>query len=147
MKTLFDEEPRRLILERLRRLQPGTPPHWGRMTVDGMLGHLVESMRMATGELVIPSRKLPMRHPPLRQLIVYWLPWPKGAPTAPELLPREEGSVEARRNELAALIERFAALQQERSWPEHPAFGKLGRRGWGVLTLRHADHHLRQFGV
>jgi len=30
-------------------------------------------------------------------------------------------------------------------WPEHPAFGALSRRAWGVLIYRHMDHHLRQF--
>ena len=32
-------------------------------------------------------------------------------------------------------------------WPDHPAFGALSRRAWGVLIYRHMDHHLRQFGA
>ena len=30
-------------------------------------------------------------------------------------------------------------------WPEHPFFGPLTRKDWGVLGYRHSDHHLRQF--
>lgn len=39
-----------------------------------------------------------------------------------------------------------------RSWADdlstrQPAFGRLTRPAWGVLSYRHIDHHLRQFGV
>jgi hypothetical protein len=29
----------------------------------------------------------------------------------------------------------------------HPLFGPLTRAEWGRWGLRHADHHLRQFGA
>ena len=44
-----------------------------------------------------------------------------------------------RRRELHERISRLT--------PETPAFGPLSARGWGVLTYRHLDHHLLQFGV
>ena len=29
----------------------------------------------------------------------------------------------------------------------HPLFGSMSRREWGVVTYKHVDHHLKQFGV
>ena len=53
-----------------------------------MLAHLNDSYRMATGELAVKGKWLPFRYAPLRQLVVYAMPIPKGAPTAPELIAR-----------------------------------------------------------
>jgi hypothetical protein len=145
MKSFFDDDVRQSLLERAARVTPETRPQWGKMNAEQMLTHLVQSMRMAIGELPTKSKKLPMRFFPLRELIVYWLPWPKGSPTAPELLPANSESVETCKRDLARLAEQFVAYKSE--WPEHPAFGKLSRAGWGVLVRRHVDHHLRQFGV
>ena len=117
------------------------------MNAEMMLAHLVASMRMAKGELEVKPKKLPIRFFPLRQLIVYWLPFPKGAPTAPELLPSDPGAIEENKRQLAQLIKDVGGRGAMDLWPHHPAFGNLGRRGWGVLTWRHIDHHLTQFGV
>jgi hypothetical protein len=45
------------------------------------------------------------------------------------------------------LLDRAASARTTDTWPEHPAFGKLSTRAWGVLIYRHMDHHLRQFGA
>jgi hypothetical protein len=145
MKSFFDDDVRRSLLARIAQVTPESRPQWGKMNAEQMLTHLVQSMRMATGELPAKSKKLPMRFFPLRELIVYWLPWPKGSPTAPELLPPNSESVETCKRELTRLAGEF--IEHKNEWPEHPAFGKLNRAGWGVLVRRHVDHHLRQFGV
>lgn len=146
-KTLFDGEARGGLLSRVGQVNAESRAHWGKMNAEQMLTHLVESMRMALGEISPKPKNLPIRHPPLRQLIVYWLPWPKGSPTAPELLPSNSRALDESKRELARLVERIGERASATDWPEHPAFGKLSRRGWGVLGWRHMDHHLRQFGV
>lgn len=112
-----------------------------------MVVHTAGQLRIGLGELEVQPRRLPMRYPPLRQLIVYLLPFPRGVPTAPELKDTEVGEWETDRAALLAAVERFAARAEEKEWPEHPAFGALSRRAWGVLAYRHLDHHLRQFGA
>jgi hypothetical protein len=112
-----------------------------------MIVHLCDNMRMALGELPVASKRLPIRYPPLKQLIVYWLPFPKGVPTAPELLARRPAAWADDVAGLKALIGRAGERGQAASWPEHPAFGRMSGRAWGVLMYRHIDHHLRQFGV
>jgi hypothetical protein len=48
---------------------------------------------------------------------------------------------------LQALVDRFTPRRASGRWPEHPAFGKLSERAWGVHVYRQMDHHLKQFGV
>jgi hypothetical protein len=147
MKSMFNEAERGSMLTRIDRVASGAKPRWGKMNAEMMLAHLTESLRMAVGELSVKPKKLPIRHFPLKQLVIYWIPFPKGAPTAPELLPKETGTVERNKQELARLLRVFADRGAETQWPDHPAFGKLTRQAWGVLVFRHFDHHLRQFGV
>jgi Protein of unknown function (DUF1569) len=147
MKTMFDDDVRRDIQSRIDRVTSDAPAQWGKMNSEQMLAHLTESLRMGTGELPVKSKRLPIRYFPLKQLILYVLPFPKGAPTAPELVPPDRRTVEASKAELARLLSDFCSRRSQSQWPEHPAFGKLSTRQWGILTYRHFDHHLRQFGV
>jgi hypothetical protein len=49
--------------------------------------------------------------------------------------------------DVQALLNRAARTATTDGWPEHPAFGALSKRAWGVLIYRHMDHHLKQFGA
>ena len=148
MNTLWDPAAAREIRGRVAQLTPDLPRRWGRMSAQQMVCHLSESLRMAIGELRVAPKRLPIRYTPLKQLIVYVAPFPKNAPTAPELTiaatPRPWADD---LSTLQQLIDRFTARPADAEWPEHPAFGRLSRRAWGVLGYRHIDHHLRQFGV
>ena len=80
-------------------------------------------------------------------MIIYVAPFPKGSPTAPELLARAPGDWAHDVADVQALLARAGSARTTDSWPEHPAFGKLSTRAWGVLIYRHMDHHLKQFGA
>jgi hypothetical protein len=147
MKTMWDGNDQREVSDRLTRLLPDRRAAWGRMSAPQMVCHLSESLRMALGELKVAPKKVPIRYPPLKQFIVYVAPFPKNVPTAPELLERSPREWNADVAELQSLIERFAARRGAAQWAEHPAFGRLSERAWGVLVYRHMDHHLRQFGA
>lgn len=147
MKSLFDEQLRSAMLARIERVTTGSRPRWGKMNAEQMLAHLTEAMRMAVGEIETKPKKVPIRFPPLKQLAIYLAPWPKGAPTAAELMPSDTRSVETSKSELARLLAAFGSRANRTDWPRHPAFGAMSRRAWGVLAWRHLDHHLRQFGV
>ncbi len=147
-KTLWNAGSRQELLDRLGRLKPDARPLWGRMNAPQMVAHLVGWMRMATGELLTAPLNRPIRYPPLKQMIIYWLPWPKGVPTAPELISREQYDFASEHASFCRYLESFDERPDPKKiWPEHPAFGSLTTREWGVLGYRHTDHHLRQFGV
>jgi len=148
MRTIWEAPRQQEIRERVARLSPENRAAWGRMSAPQMVCHLTDSLKMALGDLPCATKKLPIRYPPLKQFIIYVAPFPKSAPTAPELLARPPATWQADVAELQALVDRLVARGREATpWPEHPAFGKLSRRAWGVLTYRHIDHHLRQFGA
>ena len=84
---------------------------------------------------------------PLKHLILYVAPFPKGAPTAPELKPNAGSLFEEERTALLELLERIGSGPRDGAGPAHPLFGPLTRREWGVVTYKHADHHLKQFGA
>lgn len=148
MKTIWEASARQDLRDRLERLSPAAERRWGKMSAPQMVTHLVDSMRMANGELQVPAKKLPIRFTPLKQFIIYVAPFPRSAPTAPQLIPRPPGDWPSECRTLCTLIDQFAARDRSAPrWPDHPAFGKMTAGSWGVLTYRHIDHHLRQFGA
>jgi hypothetical protein len=147
MKSIWQEPTRDELLARIDAITQSSSPKWGTFTADRMLSHLSEWMRMALGELDVPSKKMVIRHFPLKQLAIYVLPMPKGLPTAPELLKGKSAPVDAQKAELRALVTTLSKRAGKTDWKDHPAFGKLTTKAWGILAYRHTDHHLRQFGV
>ena len=147
MKSIWQGESQRELTDRVGRLAWDRRAEWGTFTAPKMVCHLADSLRMAMGDLKVASKKLPIRYPPLKQLIIYVAPFPKGAPTAPELLVRQPREWTHDVADVQSLLARAATASSTDAWPEHPAFGRLSRRAWGVLIFRHMDHHLKQFGA
>jgi hypothetical protein len=148
MGSILNDDQRTAICQRINSVTSASGPLWGRMDAKGMLTHLRDSTLMALGELPVAGKnKRVFQVFPVKQFILYVLPFPKGAPTAPELLVPDAASVDAIRSELVSLIERIGTGPREGFGPVHPLFGRLSFREWGVVTYKHTDHHLRQFGV
>ena len=146
--SMWDPALRASFAERVKKLNPGAKAAWGKFTASGMLAHLNDSYRMFTGELKCRPKNLPLRYTPIKQLVIYVAPFPKGAPTAPELLARCNGAVlDDEKKAFEALIGKLASVKPGDPLTEHPAFGVLTYKAYGVLMARHTDHHLRQFGV
>ena len=151
MKTLFNASDRAALLPRLARLTAETPARWGKFDATRMVAHVNDAMRMGTGDLPVGPRKSSLRHAFGRWFAIYApLPWPKGVPTAPELLQRGRADALQFTAECAAfsqLMNTVAARQGAANWPDHPAFGPMREKDWGALGYRHTDHHFRQFGI
>ena len=148
MGSILNENDRLEILRRVQSLSDSSTGRWGTLDVAGMLQHLRLSANMTLGELPLPSvNKRPFQLFPLKHLLLYVLPFPKGAPTAPGLKPSAATSFEEERAALLELLERIGTGPSEGSGPAHPLFGPLTWREWGVVTYKHADHHLKQFGA
>ncbi len=147
MATFLDDRDRSKLLGRLDSLTPSSQPRWGKFTVGGMLFHLRESARMASGDLPVPdAKKGAFKTFPLKHLILYVFPFPKGAPTSPLLLTTSPAEFATAMAELKTALDGFLHAD-DRPAPAHPLFGPLTRREWGALVHKHTDHHLRQFGV
>src|SRR2546423_12497167 len=81
MHTILNENDLDAILNRLRSLSVSSTRRWGSMDVTGMLQHLRLSGLMTVGELPVVSKsKRAFQMFPLKHLILYVVPFPKGAP-------------------------------------------------------------------
>src|ERR1041385_353125 len=108
MGSILNENDRSEIIRRLQSLSASSTRRWGSLDVVRMLQHLRLSARMTLGELpVASSNKRVFQTFPLKHLILYVLPFPKGAPTAAELKPVDASSFEEERAALLGLIERI----------------------------------------
>lgn len=148
MGSILNETDRAEIVRRIQSLSPSSNRRWGTMDVVGMLQHLRLSARMTVGELtVLSANKRAFQMFPLKHLLLYVLPFPKGAPTATELKPVDAATFAEERLALLELIERIGTGPREGAGPDHPLFGRMTWREWGAVTYKHADHHLKQFGA
>ena len=148
MATFWERVTREDLCRRIAALTGDTKPKWGKFTAAQMVAHLNDAMRMATGELRVQPKTLPIRYFPLKQLLLYVVPFPKNAPTGAELLARcDTADLKTEQAEFAILAERAAAKSPADQWPDHPAFGPLSHAAWGKLIRKHTEHHLKQFGV
>lgn len=148
MGSILNEADRAAIRQRIGSVTSASTPRWGRMDSRAMLTHLKLSTLMALGELPVACKsKRVFQVFPFKHLILHVVPFPKGAPTAPELLASDAGSVDAIRQELLTLLDRMGAGPREGHGPVHPLLGRLSFGEWGLATYKHTDHHLRQFGA
>lgn len=148
MGSILNESDRAAISSRMQSLSASSTARWGRMSVTGMLQHLRLSAQMAVGEIKVASaNKRAFQVFPLKHLILYVVPFPKGAPTAPELHPGAATSFDEERAAVLALVDRIGAGPRDGIGPPHPLFGPMTWREWGTATYKHVDHHLKQFGA
>jgi hypothetical protein len=146
--SILNDDDRLAICQRIGSVTSASVPRWGRMDAKAMLNHLRRSALMALGELPVANKsKRIFQVFPVKHLILHVVPFPKSAPTAPELLVSDAGSLDAIQSELVSLVERIGAGPREGIGPAHPLFGPLSFEEWGVATYKHTDHHLRQFGA
>ena len=81
--------------QRIGSVTSASVPRWGRMDAKAMLTHLKQSALMALGELPVANKsKRAFQVFPIKHLILHVVPFPKGAPTAPELLVPDAASVD-----------------------------------------------------
>src|SRR4029079_12602005 len=93
--------------QRIGSLTSGSVARWGRVDVSAMLAHLRVSALMALGELPVASKNMrAFQAFPMKHLLLHVAPFPKGAPTAPELLVPSAAPVDAIRSDCGPLVRR-----------------------------------------
>ena len=150
MKSLRNEQCRQELTARLNKLSPDAKAAWGKMTVEQMLSHLVQSGDLPF-ESTVPDRSNWMSRNVIKPLVFYVLPIPKEVPTSPEIDQQENGRApQGFEADKAMVIESFQKLGEiatDHKCLNHPFFGPMSAKQWCRLGYKHADHHLRQFGV
>jgi len=149
MKNLFDPSAAEEILSRFDKLQPDSKALWGKMNVAQMLAHIQVPTQVALGD-----RKLKQSLPGLlfgriaKKKLLSEKPFPTSLPTDPSFLMKGDHDFQTEKQKALALLNRLAAGGESALTKNtHPFFGKMTADEWGILTWKHMDHHLRQFGV
>jgi hypothetical protein len=146
MVQLHDPRVRDAIRSRIASLSTTARPRWGRMSAGQMLWHCNQVLRTSLGDIQVVPRRPPFPVGMLK-FVLFNLPWPHGAPTAPEYVAGASRDFESERAQCLALIDRFTARSVDESgWPR-AVFGPISGREWSCLQARHLDHHLKQFSV
>jgi hypothetical protein len=148
LRTILNPSHRKELFDRFERLDPARAPLWGRMNAPRMLAHLCDQMRMPFNDNPSPRIAGAPRNALVKQLVLYIVPWPKGTiPGPPEAFRTEPSDWSDDLVTLKRLVDEFVEAPPSRNWPDHPNFGRMSRRDWGVFCYRHFDHHLSQFGM
>lgn len=150
-RTIQDAATLAELERRIRSLQPDSPRLWGTMTPASMLCHVADVLAQAVGKREETDRSNVFTRVLLRPLVLHVMPMPKGAPTGPGLDPTKGGTkpegFEQDRDRVLSLLAENASRPAHEPFATHPFFGPMNHAERGILTWKHTDHHLRQFGV
>ena len=145
-KSLWNDEQRSELCNRIKSLASDTQPLWGEMTVHEMLAHIGDTFRLVLGEIEFAERDRFLDPKRVEQILSQGLPnrAVKG-PVRPYSTPLT--SFQEDIHATMELIARALDDPTDISSPPHPLFGPLSREQWGVFFHLHLDHHLKQFGI
>ncbi len=138
----------------LQRIDPATPPRWGKMNLQQMIEHFGgDAVRNASGRLKIDTIMTPPEN--LRSMREFMLsdkpfrentknPLMKEEPS-PNRYKTVQAAIGALHQELILFFETFEKDHQLIT--RNPFFGDLNFEQNVQLLHKHALHHLKQFGV
>ena len=146
--NLFDSSATEEILSRIERIKENTPAAWGKMNAAQMLAHC-----QATFYAYFSDRKVKRGLTSLlfgkvaKKKLFSDKPWPKGLPTDRSFVVADKRDFAVEKEKLLACINRFVEEGYTVISCVHPFFGKMSSQECGILSYKHLDHHLKQFGV
>jgi len=149
MKTIFSETDKNEIIQRVEKLTNESKALWGKMNVSQMLAHVNMGAQLSTGEAEVRILPISFIGQFLKKSIIHSeRQFSKNSPTSPEIKVVDEKDFNKEKANLIAIVNRLYTNGQNGVKSEkHPFFGKMTKEEWGILGYKHADHHLRQFGV
>ena len=148
--SILDPKSATQLAHRIRSLSPEATRHWGTMTPGAMFCHIADAMEQSLGRRSDVDKSNLFSRTIFKFLMVRVFPMPKGAPTSPRMDSTREGTCsgdfEADRRRVLDLLEELRIWPEEMPMAAHPFFGPLTKEERGLLTWKHIDYHLRQFG-
>ena len=140
------------FVAQLRELPSDTPPQWGKMTLQQMVEHFVDAVRIASGKLNLPIATSEEYLPKMQDFIRSDKPFRENTknPIMPEVpAPVRQPTIYVALDKLQAELDYFFEVfrANEHLTTINPIFGQLDYELNVQLLYKHAVHHLRQFGV
>jgi len=149
MKNLYQPATAQEIKNRIFMLRADSPALWGKMNVAQAMAHCARSMEWAVGDRIPPKMFFPslLGRAIKGKVLGGDEPFRRNSPTAPDLVVADQRELDLERERLILLIDHFVAGHAGCTSHPHSFFGRLTPEEWAILTYKHLDHHLRQFGV
>jgi len=149
MKSIFNKEDNQAMIARINQLSSGSTPLWGKMNAGQMLAHVSVAMQVGFGEVKLKRGLMGILFGRIaKKQMVNELPFKQGLPTDKNFIIKNTVDFEEEKSKVLLLVKRFAEKGPSAITGEpHPFFGKLTTSEWDLLSWKHLDHHLRQFGV
>jgi hypothetical protein len=141
------------LIPLLKQIPSDTPPQWGKMTLQQMVEHFSDSVRIASGKTVYTDFVFgPEQLQRNRDFMLSEKPFKENTvnPLMPEVpAPVVNISTEAAINELQKELDYFFSVFEKNDLQvtRSPFFGDLNYEQNVHLLHKHALHHLRQFGI
>ncbi len=138
--------------KKLSELDEHTPPKWGKMSVQQMIEHMSDYVRIANGRTPMKTITAEENIPKMQAFLGSEKPMRENTPNPllPDVPPgARHATKEAAIAELEGEIGHFFAVHEKeagRATP-NPFFGTLDFDKQVQLLYKHSTHHLRQFGV
>lgn len=149
MKTMFNAAVRAELVSRVNALGENSKPLWGKMNIYQMTKHCSvwnewilgknnpvykqEFLGKIFGKMALKSNTKDDR------------PLGKNMPAGKMTVKEKAGDVNAQKAIWAGLIADYGNYSNENF--VHDFFGKMTKEQIGIFAYKHANHHLRQFGV
>jgi hypothetical protein len=142
------------LVPSLQRLDPATPPRWGKMSVQAMIEHYaIDALRNASGRLEIKKILTPPENlDRMREFMMSDKPFREntknplmGEDPEPLRFKTVQAAIGALQEELIYFFEVFE--KEHGLTTRNPFFGDLNFEQNVQLLYKHALHHLRQFGA
>ncbi|MDX1955383.1 MAG: DUF1569 domain-containing protein [Chitinophagaceae bacterium] len=146
IKSLFDPVAKQEILDRIELLTPDTQRVWGKMDVAQMMAHLQKPIGVALGTHEVKGNFIRRLILPLFKKMLYdEKPYKRSLPTDKTFIITDPRIFEQEKKILMDMIHQFTP--QNMATEVHPVFGRMTKENWSKAMWKHADHHLKQFGV
>lgn len=148
MKSIFNTGVSQELEARINILKNTNRAQWGKMDAFQMLKHCTMCEDMMLGNMnikrVFMGRLLGKLI--LKKILKDDSPFGKNSPTSPILETlKEKGDIEEQKKEWLNRIQQYDNFNNLNF--VHPFFGSMTKEQIGIFVYKHADHHLRQFGV
>ena len=149
MHDIYDKEENQKIIERIRKISNDSQAMWGKMSAAEMLFHLQEPIRVSLGELKTKQGLLGKLFGKMAlKEVLSDKPFKKGVPTSNEFKPKSKYDLDTEKEKLIKLVSSLAEMGPAAITSNpHPFFGTLTPVEWGIITWKHINHHLTQFGA
>ncbi|MES2774635.1 MAG: DUF1569 domain-containing protein [Bacteroidota bacterium] len=149
MENLFAPSSAEKIISRIGQLNAGLAPLWGKMNVGQMLAHCRMPLIAGIGDAKFKRSFIGFLFGSIiKRQFLKGKPFKKNLPTDKSFIMTEAKFFDDEKQQLVEVIKRFTG-----SGPGafknnvHPFFGQMSAGEWGILSWKHLDHHLQQFGV